>query len=105
MEHIRRTKAGFTHWSSGPGNLTFDPDCPACWDAELLKTQNLLRHLVRQARDVLELLVNTNDGYRQGLISVIEFGSLTDDAVSMARDVLKVLDAAGIASTEEAEVE
>ncbi len=24
----RRT--GFTHWSSGPGNYTFDPACPLC---------------------------------------------------------------------------
>ena len=30
-EHIRMTATGFTHWSSGPGNLTFDPECPRCW--------------------------------------------------------------------------
>jgi hypothetical protein len=28
--HVKVTKQGFTHWSSGPGNLTFDPDCPRC---------------------------------------------------------------------------
>ncbi len=31
MEHIKLTKEGFTHWSSGPGNITFDPECGACW--------------------------------------------------------------------------
>jgi len=41
MEHIKLTKEGFTHWSSGPGNPTFDPECGACWEAEVerLKTE------------------------------------------------------------------
>ena len=29
--HVKMTADGATHWSSGPGNLTFDPDCPRCW--------------------------------------------------------------------------
>jgi len=41
MEHIKLTKEGFTHWSSGPGNPTFDPECGACWETEVerLKTE------------------------------------------------------------------
>ncbi len=35
MEHIKATKEGFTHWSSGPGNPTFDPECGACWEVEV----------------------------------------------------------------------
>lgn len=31
LEHIKATPSGFTHWSSGPGVLTFDPECPRCW--------------------------------------------------------------------------
>ena len=29
--HVKLTAGGATHWSSGPGNLTFDPSCPRCW--------------------------------------------------------------------------
>lgn len=47
-EHIQVTQAGATHWSSGPGNLTFDNQCPRCWfdqakrlEAELAEARGL----------------------------------------------------------------
>lgn len=38
--HVNPT--GFTHWSSGPGNLTFDPSCPRCWFDEANRLQALI---------------------------------------------------------------
>jgi len=43
MEHIKLTKEGFTHWSSGPGNPTFDPQCGACWQAEAKRLRSELQ--------------------------------------------------------------
>jgi len=35
LEHIKTTPEGFTHWSSGPSNRIFDPQCGACWQEEV----------------------------------------------------------------------
>ena len=32
---------GSTHWSSGPGNYTFDPACPWCWILRWFKRRPL----------------------------------------------------------------
>lgn len=42
----------FTHWSSGPGNYTNDPDCPACQD--VARDRTLLRLLAAAAREYME---------------------------------------------------
>lgn len=50
-DHIKVTSVGFTHWSSGPGNLTLDPDCPRC-QAEAQRDEDRRRML-----PVLEVLL------------------------------------------------
>lgn len=47
MEHIKATKQGFTHWSSGPGNPTFDPECGACWQEEAERLREALEVLTK----------------------------------------------------------
>lgn len=52
--HVRVTASGATHWSSGPGNITWDPECPAC-DEELALLAHIraLQQAVDDAADVL----------------------------------------------------
>jgi len=45
LEHIKTTPEGFTHWSSGPSNRIFDPQCGACWQEEVERLRGELADL------------------------------------------------------------
>ena len=48
IKHVRLTAEEFTHWSSGLGNLTFDPSCPRCWMDEWASLQQRVEALSRK---------------------------------------------------------
>jgi hypothetical protein len=48
LEHIKVTAEGFTHWASAPGNLTFDPSCPRCWNDHCVTLLGKIEALERE---------------------------------------------------------
>jgi len=68
LEHIKTTPEGFTHWSSGPSNRIFDPQCGACWQEEVERLRDgseywgmnqELTEQIAKLRDALEAISAT----------------------------------------------
>ena len=58
IAHIRATPEGTTQWSSGPGGLTFDPECPRCWMEEWQAIQQRME-MLEKVKDAAQALFSS----------------------------------------------